>query len=184
MGDTFGIGYALGQRGHTLRWAGDLEGALASFDAAEQVHRSLRDLRSIAMAVAGRSYVAALQGEATVARRHVHEAVSMMERSGDIGGVAHTLNIQGLIELELGAVDAALPPLERSLLLADRGVAPTYAIGWEYLLVAHLRHAVGDADASARAAAEAAARFQALGDRRGERALQSARKAGAVTMPS
>ena len=84
LGDTFGIGYALGQRGHTLRWAGDLAGALACFDAAEQVHRSLRDLRSIAMAVAGRSYVAALQGEATIARRHVQEAVSMMERSGDI----------------------------------------------------------------------------------------------------
>ena len=108
----------------------------------------------------------------------------MMERSGDIAGVAHTLNIQGLIELELGAVDAALPPLERSLLLADRGVTPIYAIGWEYLLVAHLRSAVGDADASARAAAEAAARFEALGDRRGQRALQRARKAGAVTMPS
>ena len=139
VGDTFGIGYALGQRGHTLRWAGDLAGALACFDAAEQVHRSLRDLRSIAMAVAGRSYVAALLGEATIARRHVEEAVSMMERSGDIAGVAHTLNIQGLIELELGVVDAALPPLERSLLLADRGVTPVYAIGWEYLLVAHLR---------------------------------------------
>ena len=167
VGDTFGIGYALGQRGHTLRWAGDLAGALACFDAAEQVHRSLRDLRSIAMALAGRSYIAALLGEPTIARRRVEEAVSMMERSGDIAGVAHTLNIQGLIELELGVVDAALPPLERSLFLADRGVTPAYAIGWEYLLVAHLRRAVGDADASARAAAEAAVRFQALGDRRG-----------------
>ena len=26
VGDTFGVGYALGQRGHTLRWAGDLDG--------------------------------------------------------------------------------------------------------------------------------------------------------------
>jgi tetratricopeptide (TPR) repeat protein len=184
VGDTFGIGYALGQRGHTLRWAGDLAGALACFDAAEQVHRSLRDLRSIAMALAGRSYTAALLGEATIARLRVEEAVSMMERSGDIAGVAHTLNIQGLIELELGVVDAALPPLERSLVLADRGVTPGYAIGWEYLLVAHLRNTVGDADASARAAAEAAVRFDAFGDWRGERALQRARKEGAVTMTS
>jgi predicted ATPase/DNA-binding SARP family transcriptional activator len=183
-GDTFGTGYALGQRGHTLRWVGDLTGALDCFDAAEQIHRSLRDLRSIAMAVAGRSYVAARSGEATIARRRIDEAVSMMERSGDIAGVAHTLNLQGLIELELGAVDAALPPLERSLLLADEGVTPVYAIGWEYLLVAHLRQALGDADASARAAAEAAARFAALGDRRGQRAVQRARKAGVVTMPS
>ncbi len=60
----------------------------------------------------------------------------MMERSGDIAGVAHTLSLQGLIELELGVVDAALPPLERSLLLADLRVTPVYAIGWEYLLVA------------------------------------------------
>ena len=182
--DTFGIGYALGQRGHTLRWAGDLAGALACFDAAEQVHRSLRDLRSIAMALAGRSYIAALLGEPTIARRRIQEALLMMERSGDIAGVALTLNIQGLVELELGVVDAALPPLERSLLLADRGVTPVYAIGWEYLLVAHLRSAVGDADASARAATEAAVRFRALGDRRGEQALQRARKAGGVTMPS
>src|SRR4029077_16088893 len=82
LGDPFGIGYALGQRGHALRWAGDLSAALACFDAAEQVHRSLRDLRSIAMALAARSYVAALLGDATVARRHVHEAALMMERSG------------------------------------------------------------------------------------------------------
>ncbi len=40
VGDTFGTGYALGQRGHARRWVGDLAGALASFDAAEQVHRS------------------------------------------------------------------------------------------------------------------------------------------------
>jgi hypothetical protein len=74
VGDTFGIGYALGQRGHALRWAGDLAGALACLDAAEQVHRTLRDLRSIAMAVAGRSYVAAPRGEAITARRQVHES--------------------------------------------------------------------------------------------------------------
>ena len=107
----------------------------------------------------------------------------MMERSGDIAGVAHTLNIQGLIELELGAVDAALPPLERGLLLPD-GVKPSYAIGWQYLLVAHLRQALGDTDASALAVTEAAARFEALGDGRGQRAMQRARKAGVVTMPS
>ncbi len=65
VGDTFGTGYTLGQRGHALRWVGDLAGALASFDAAEQVHRSFRDLRSIAMALAGRSYVAALLGSRT-----------------------------------------------------------------------------------------------------------------------
>ena len=184
VGDTFGTGYALGQRGHTLRWAGDLAGALACFDAAEQVHRSLRDLRSIAMALAGRSYVAALLGEATIARRHVQEAVSMMERSGDIAGVAHTLNIQGLIELELGVVDAALPPLERSLLLADRRVTPVYAIGWEYLLVAHLRQRrrrrrrIG----SCRRRGGAAIR----GARRSARSASPAKsaKAGAVTMPS
>ncbi len=181
LGDTYGMGYALGQRGHTLRWAGDLTGALACFDAAEEVHRSLRDLRSIAMTIAGRSFVAALRGEATNARRQVDEAVSMMERTGDVAGVAHTLNIQGLVELQLGAVDAALPPLERSLLMADR-VTPIYVIGWGHLLVAHLRRGVGDADASARAAAEAAARFEVIGDRRGQRALQRARKAGAVTM--
>ena len=184
VGDVYGTGYALGQRGHTLRWAGDLAGALAAFDAAEQIHRSLRDLRSTAMTVAGRSYVAALLGESAAARRHVQEAVSMMERSGDLAGVAHTLDIEALIELELGAVDAALIPLERSVPLAQRSGTPVYAIGWQHLLVAHLRGAVGDIDASARAAAEAARRFRALGDRRGLGALQSARKAGALTMPS
>ena len=184
VGDTFGIGYALGQRGHTLRWAGDLAGALAAFDAAERVQRSLRDLRSIAMALAGRAYVAALLGQPTIARRHVQEGLTMMERTGDMAGAAHTLNVQGLIELELGAVDAALPPLDRALHLAERGGTPIYAIGWEYLLVAHLRRAVGDAEGSARAGAEAAARFGALDDRRGERALQRARKGGTVTMSS
>jgi hypothetical protein len=134
--------------------------------------------------VAGRSYTAALLGEATAARQGVQEARALMERSGDIAGALHTLNIEGLIELELGASDAALPPLEMSTHLPFRAITPVYAIGWEYLLVAHLRNAVGDADGSTRAAAEAVVRFRAIGDQRGERAVQSARKAGAVTMPS
>ena len=184
LDDAFGVGYALGQQGHTLRWAGDLAGARTSFESAEELHRSLRDQRSIAMALAGRSYVLALCGEAAAARRHSHEAVSMMERTGDIAGVTHTLDIKGLIELELGAIDAAVEPLERTLVLAGRGVAPTYAIGWQNLLVAHLHQSIGDVDASARAVAAATERFRALGDRRGHEAVQRARKAGAVTMPS
>jgi tetratricopeptide (TPR) repeat protein len=184
VGDTFGTGYALGQRGHALRWAGDLPEALASFDAAEQIHRSLGDLRSIALAIAGRCYVNAQLGEAGGARRQIREMLAMMERTGDLAGVAHTLNVQALIELELGAADAALAPLQQILLTADRGVTPVYAIGWEHLLVAHVHHDLGDSAASARGAGEAAARFDLLGDQRGHRALQSACKAGAVTMPS
>lgn len=184
LGDNDGIGYAFGQRAHTLRWKGDLAGALASFDAAEQVYRASRDLRSIAVTIDGRAYIEALLGEAALARRRVQEAVSMMERTGDVAGVSHTVSIQGLIELELGDVDAALTSLEASLLVADRGAVPTYVIGWVYLLVAQLRHAVGDDDGSSRAAAEAAQRFHVHGDRRGQRALQRVRKAGGVTMSS
>ncbi len=180
----YGTGYALGQRGHTLRWAGDLDRALASFDAAEQIHRSLGDLRSIALAIAGRSYVTAQLGDATAARGQIHEMLTTMERTGDLAGVAHTLNVQALIELELGAADAALAPLQQILATADRGVTPVYAIGWEHLLVAHVHHDLGDTDASAHAAGEAAARFDLLGDERGRRALQSACKAEVVTMPS
>jgi hypothetical protein len=63
-------------------------------------------------------------------------------------------------------------------------VSPLYAIGWQHLMVARLRNVMGDPDGSARAAGDAAACFAAVGDRRGDRALQSARKDGTVTMPS
>ena len=141
LGDTFGIGYALGQRGHTLRWAGDLAGALACFDAAEQVHRSLRDLRSIAMAVAGRSYVAALLGEAT-------DRPPPGPRSGVDDGTDRRHRRRRPHPQHPGAHRAGARRRRRRPATAGAdpapgrpGVTPIYAIGWEYLLVAHLRHA-------------------------------------------
>jgi predicted ATPase/DNA-binding SARP family transcriptional activator len=183
LDDIYGRAFALIQRAHTLRWAGDLEASAASFADAEQLRRSLRDLRAIAMAMAGHAYVDALLGDAELARARGREALTMMQRTGDMPGVAITVNTAALIELEFGAVADASRGLEASVAMADR-VTPPFAIGWQYLLAAHLRHTLGDGAGSARAAAEASVRFEALEDERGRLALQSACKSGAVTMHS
>ena len=44
----------------------------------------------------------------------------MMRRTGDLPGVAITLNTAGVIELELGAPAQAVAHFEESLALADR----------------------------------------------------------------
>jgi hypothetical protein len=183
MDDVYGGAFALIQRAHTLRWAGDLRAASTCFDDAETLRRSLRDLRAIAMTLAGRAYVDALLGDARSARSQGQEAVAMMQRTGDLPGVAITINTAALIELRFGAVRDALRGIEASAAMAD-SVTPPYAVGWQHLLIAHLRQTLGDAGGSARAAAEASARFAALDDGRGRRAVQSACKVGAVTMPS
>jgi len=54
---------------------------------------------------------------------------------------------------------------------------------WQLFLVAQLRAQLGDAEGSATAARGALAGFERLGDERGIRALQSARKDGRITMP-
>src|SRR5439155_18302725 len=110
------------------------------------------------------------------------EAVSMMRRTGDVPGVAIIINTAGVIQLELGAPGNAVPHFEESVALAD-SVTPLHAIGWQQLLLAHIRQTMGDANGSALATAEALARFEALGDEWGQSALQRACKAGAITMP-
>jgi tetratricopeptide (TPR) repeat protein len=183
LDDTYGLAYAINQRGHTLRWGGDLKAAVACFDEAEALRRWLRDLRAIAMTLSGHAYVDALLGDAASARAQSREAVSTMQRTGDLPGVAISINNAGLIELELGSVADALPLIGQSVEMADL-VTPLHAIGWQQLLLAHLNQAVGDSDGSAGAVTQASAVFDSLDDERGRRAVQRARKAGGVTMPS
>jgi tetratricopeptide (TPR) repeat protein len=166
-----------------LRWGGDLDAAVACFADAEARRRSQRDLRAIAIALIGRAYAEAGRGNEDAAREHVREAIAMMRRTGDEPGVALTLNVAALIAEQLGRPETALPRAEECLRMAD-DVSPLWAIGWQYLQVARLRHVTGDGAGSARAVDEATAAFVALGDVRGELAVQSARKEGVVTLSS
>jgi predicted ATPase/DNA-binding SARP family transcriptional activator len=183
LDDAYGLAYAVSQRGHTLRWAGDLRAARVCFDDAEVIRRSLRDLRAVAMTLAGRAYVESLLGDAASARAQARDGVSMMRRTGDLPGVAICLNTVSLIERGLGQTSAAAAALAESVAMAD-WVTPPHAIGWQYLLLAGTQHDLGHADASSEAVLEASTRFDRLGDVRGRRAVQRARKAGVVTMSS
>jgi hypothetical protein len=147
------------------------------------IRRSLRDLRAVAMTLAGRAYVESLLGDAASARAKARDAVSMMRRTGDVPGVAISLNTVSLIELGLGQTPEAVAALAESIAMAD-SVTPPHAIGWQYLLLAGMQHVLGHADASSEAVLEASVRFDRSGDIRGHRAVQRARKAGDVTMPS
>jgi hypothetical protein len=181
LGDRYGQGYASAQRGHTLRWAGDLAGADRSLVESDALRRAQRDQRSVAMTLTGRAILAATAGDGDAARAHGREAVLMMERSGDTPGVALTSTNLAVAEVLLGDPAAAL-------VWAGRNLAPTIPGGqraqyWTQLLRAHLLRSLGDADGSAAAALVALDCFAAMGERRGLAALQRACKAGVLSVP-
>jgi len=181
LGDDYGLAYAINQRAHTLRSLGSLDAAIAAFETAVELRRSLRDERAIAMSMSGHSLVQALRGKADIARNEAQEALRMMERSGDTVGYDILMgNNAAVLEVVLGNHAAAIPLLERSIEVSDRlGRQPS---GWQHLLLAHLRLALDDRNGSEAAARVALERFEAFGDRRGIAALQSACKAGHVML--
>src|SRR5262249_13232008 len=100
--DAYGQAFAAGQRGHTLRLAGDGQGRPRSFDEAEALRVSVRDVRAIAMTTAGRSVAEALIGRTTDARRGISDMVEWMRRTGDVPGTAFMLHNAAVIELVAG----------------------------------------------------------------------------------
>ena len=180
LADRYGQGYAAAQRGHTLRWAGDLAAAERCLLESEALRRELRDQRSVAMALSGQAIVAASAGDGEAARTHGREAMLMMERSGDVPGVALTSINLAVMEVLLGDAAAAL-------VWADRGLAIQVPGGqrslyWTHLLRSHLLRSLGDPDAAAAAALVAQDTFTALGEQRGLAALQRACKAGVLSV--
>jgi tetratricopeptide (TPR) repeat protein len=181
LGDDYGLAYVINQRAQTLRSLRRLEAAVEAFEAAEDLRRSLRDQRAMAISISGRSLAEALSGHGAAAREHAHRALTMMERTGDAPGVVITANNVALVEMVLADPAAAIPHLEHGIEIFGP-LAPPYISGWQHLLLAHLRHAAGDHDGSAAAAAAALAHFEGFGDRRGAEALQSGCKAGLLIM--
>ncbi len=182
LDDVYGSAYAIGQRAHTLRWTGDLEDAIRCFERQERLRSSMRDVRAVAMSVAGRVVVDAMLGRAQSARRRAGEVVDWMRRTGDVPGTALTLHTTALVEALLGNDDAALPPLAESIRVGE-DTLPIHALGWQLLFQAQLLTNVGDVDGAAVASALAGARFATLDDKSGLAALQRRRKAVRITMP-
>jgi predicted ATPase len=179
--DVYGLAYASSQRAHTLRWMGDLEGAIRCFEQVEELRSSLRDVRAVAMAVAGRVVADAVLGRGQLARRRAADAVDWMRRTGDVPGMALTLHTAALVEALLGDNTAALPLLAESI-QAGEDTLPIHALGWQLLLHAQLLTNVGDVDGAAAASALAAARFETLDDTFGLAAVQRPRKALRITI--
>jgi tetratricopeptide (TPR) repeat protein len=182
LGDVYGHAYVTGQRGHTLRWAGDFDAAVRCFDDAEALRVSVRDVRAIAMATAGRSFAEALSGRVADARRGISEAIERMRQTGDVPGVALTLNNAALVEMIAGDPEHALDYLGEVLSFGQ--AVPVHVHGWHCFLIATLRASLGDLDGSAIAAAEAQASFERLGDERGILAMQRARKESRISLSS
>jgi hypothetical protein len=181
LDDVYGLAYATGQRAHTLRWLGDLEGATRCFERVEELRSSLKDVRAVAMAVTGRVVADAMLGRERSARRRAGEVVEWMRRTGDVPGIALTLHTAALVEALLGHDEAALPLLAESIQVgAD--TLPIHALGWQLLLHAQLLTNVGDVDGAEAASASAAARFEPLDDRVGLAATQRPRKAVRITI--
>jgi tetratricopeptide (TPR) repeat protein len=175
LGDRYGEAYASAQRGHSLRWLGDQVEADRHLAIAEDIRRSLRDHRSVAMAVSGRALVAAASGDGDAARSRGREALQMMERSGDIPGVVLTSANLAVTEVLLGDPAAALRWLVRPLEHPDQP-AGQRAHGWIRLLQAHLLDRLGERDVAVAAAAQARLGLSALGEQHGLDAVQSAFK--------
>ncbi len=133
LDDVYGLAYVTGQRAHTLRWIGELEGAIRCFEQVEALRSSLRDVRAVAMAVAGRVIADATLGRGREARHRAGEVVEWMRRTGDIPGIALTLHTAALVEALLGDDSAALPLLSESIRVGE-DTLPIHALGWQWLL--------------------------------------------------
>ena len=182
LGDRYGQAYAAAQRGHALRWIGDHAEADRALARAESLRRNLRDHRSVALTLAGRSVVAAAAGDSGPAIARGREALRMMERSGDTAGVNLTAVDLAISHLLLDDLEGALEWVKHGLAFSDvpggdRGHA------WTCLFQAHLLARAGQPDAASAAAAEARTKFAALREESGLAAVQSACKAGALTLP-
>jgi predicted ATPase/DNA-binding SARP family transcriptional activator len=182
LGDVYGLAYAIGQRAHTLRWMGDLEGASRCFERAEELRSSLRDVRAVAVTVMGQVIADAMLGRDHLARRRAGEVVDWMRRTGDVPGMALTLHTAALVEALLGDHAAALPLLAEGMRVGE-DTLPIHALGWQLLLHAQLLTNVGDVDGARAAAALATARFETLDDKLGLAAAQRPRKAVRITIP-
>jgi predicted ATPase/DNA-binding SARP family transcriptional activator len=180
--DRYGLAYALAQRGHTLRWAGDAEAAIESFELAETLRRDLRDHRAVAMTVSGRAVAEAMLGR-TSAREIVAAATEAMARAGDVPGEAMTRLNHVATEILLGDLEAATRAARHTVALADR-TAPGTPAGWVHAtLAALLERTRPGGVAVGETAGRAAAYFERFGDRRGLEWLQRVRKGPSATMP-
>jgi predicted ATPase len=166
VGDRAGQAHVLAQRGHLLRERRDPGGARECFRSAADLRAAIPDQRGTAIALTGVALAEAADGNFHRARGLGREACRMLDQSGDRPGYHGALNNLAVAEVLAGRRAQAVDVLGRALALC--AVPDTHrSVGWQYMLLAGLREALGERAAAAAALAEARACFERIGERRG-----------------
>jgi predicted ATPase/DNA-binding SARP family transcriptional activator len=172
LGDDYGEALTVAQRGHALRWAGELPRSRDCFTRAESLRRELGDLRGVALAMDGQALAHAAEGRAEPAREIAGRALAGMKRCGDVAGTGYTTWNLAVVETLLGDLDTAAgllshPPVDDTSPGWHRGA------GWYQLLLADI---VGRLGGNPQPAAREAQRlFDLLGERAGLAELRGLR---------
>jgi predicted ATPase/DNA-binding SARP family transcriptional activator len=178
--DQYGVAYALGQQGHTLRWTARYAEADRCLEQSESLRRDLSDQRAVAISLASRAVTAASAGESDQARTLGREALTLMQRSSDTPGLmVATVNL-AIAEFLSADLSAAQMWLDRGIRLFPIPGAQG-ALGWLYLLRAHVLRQLDDQPGAIASTAAAREAFAQLGERRGLDAVLSSGKEGLVS---
>jgi tetratricopeptide (TPR) repeat protein len=175
VNDRYGEAYALAQQGHTLRWAARYQEADRCLRQSESLRRDLCDQRATSISLGGRAVTAASAGASDRARTLGHEALTLMERSGDTPGLMVATVNMAVAELLSADLRAAETWLQRGIRLFPIPGAQG-ALGWLQLLRAHMLRQLGDSDGATTSTAAACQAFIQFGQRRGLDAVLSSCK--------
>ena len=102
LGDSAGMGAALGNIGAGFYGEDALDSALAYFDRAAELARAARDTRTELNAMGGRANVLRDRGDYDAARAQYERTLALRERIGDVRGIAADRTNLGILASELG----------------------------------------------------------------------------------
>lgn len=120
LGDSAGVGAALGNIGAGFYAAGELDSAAANFGRARDVAEAIGDLRTLGNAVGALANVSRDRGELRRAGELYALAADIRERTGDTRGTAADRNNLGQVAQQLGDLDRARQAFAEALALNRR----------------------------------------------------------------
>jgi CHAT domain-containing protein len=120
LGDTAGMGAALGNLGAGFFAAGELDSAAAYFGNARDHAEAVGDFRTLGNAIGALANVSRDRGELRRAGELYASAAEIRERTGDTRGVAADRNNLGMVAQTLGDLDGARRAFGEALALNRR----------------------------------------------------------------
>jgi predicted ATPase/DNA-binding SARP family transcriptional activator len=173
LGDEAGVGVGLNALGNLARTAGEFDLARDALEEALELRRHLGDGRAIRLTISNLGILAARAGDIERARALLLEAMELSERSDDEAAAITILLALGRVELDDGEPVKAIAPLQEACRRLERQQIGRVFSGWARQALAEALLTTGRNERAARHLEAARATFTALGDTRGQAAVEA-----------